>query len=360
LLNTISGSITIEDHAFLGHGVALLTGTHDIRRTGRDRQLAVPDEGRDIVIESGAWVASRAILIGPCRIGANAVVAAGTLVAADVPPSAIVSGSPARLVGRVDDRRVLPEHVRLITHVGTISAHAGDTIMTPQLRASGSWDEPDCRLLESHLAPGGVVIDVGANIGYMTLIAARAVGPTGTVIAIEPHPDNVALLRDNLARNGMAKRVRVVSAAAWDAPGTVDLAECEDNTGDHRVETLTNERSVLQVEAVTLDDVVPDSLHVDLIKLDTQGTEHHVLEGAQTVLARDRPIVLSEFWPDGLRERGEDPRAVMQRFRELGYAIEIPDAPQLDGLDDAALIEAVHKSGPGPNFGFATLRLAPR
>jgi acetyltransferase-like isoleucine patch superfamily enzyme len=102
LLNTVSGSITVEEHAFFGHGVALLTGTHDVARLGLERQRAVPADGRDIVVGRGAWVSSRAIVLGPCRIGANAVVAAGAVVTADVPPGAIVAGNPARVVGRVD------------------------------------------------------------------------------------------------------------------------------------------------------------------------------------------------------------------------------------------------------------------
>lgn len=101
LLNTVSGKITIEEYAFFGHGVALLTGTHDVSRTGMERQLAVPSVGRDIVIGTGAWIASRAIVLGPCRIGANAVVAAGAVVSDDVPAGAIVAGVPARVVGEV-------------------------------------------------------------------------------------------------------------------------------------------------------------------------------------------------------------------------------------------------------------------
>ena len=101
LLNTVSGNITVEEYAFFGHGVALLTGTHDIRFTGLERQHAVPSEGRDIVIEAGAWIASRAIVLGPCRIGADAVVAAGAVVSVDVPAGAIAAGVPARLVGHI-------------------------------------------------------------------------------------------------------------------------------------------------------------------------------------------------------------------------------------------------------------------
>ena len=98
LLNTVSGSITIEPGAFFGHRVSVLTGTHDISRRGLDRQLAVPSEGCDVHVEQGDWVGSGVILIGPCRIGAHAVVAAGAVVTGDVAPETVVAGVPARLL----------------------------------------------------------------------------------------------------------------------------------------------------------------------------------------------------------------------------------------------------------------------
>ncbi len=98
LLNTESGSITVGADAFFGHRVCVLTGTHDVARRGQARQLAIPAEGRDVVIEEGAWVGSGAIVLGPCRVGAHAVVAAGSVVTGDVAPATVVAGVPARLV----------------------------------------------------------------------------------------------------------------------------------------------------------------------------------------------------------------------------------------------------------------------
>lgn len=102
LLNSVSGSITIAKHAFLGHGVSLLTGTHDYRQFGTARRDAVPSGGRDIVIGEGAWVASNATVLGPCWIGEHAVVAAGSVVIADVPDYAVVAGVPARIISVLD------------------------------------------------------------------------------------------------------------------------------------------------------------------------------------------------------------------------------------------------------------------
>lgn len=79
-----------------GHNVSLLTGTHNYRRKGMNRIKDVPaDGGRDIVIETGAWLASGVTVIGPARIGAHACVSANSLVLGDVKPGWLYAGTPA-------------------------------------------------------------------------------------------------------------------------------------------------------------------------------------------------------------------------------------------------------------------------
>jgi UDP-3-O-[3-hydroxymyristoyl] glucosamine N-acyltransferase len=101
LFNLSSGEITVGEWSFFGHGVSVLTGTHDWRIFGKARQTAVPKTGRDVVVEEGVWVSSGATLVGPCRIGANAVVAVGAVVMGDVAPYTIVGGVPARLLREI-------------------------------------------------------------------------------------------------------------------------------------------------------------------------------------------------------------------------------------------------------------------
>jgi acetyltransferase-like isoleucine patch superfamily enzyme len=101
LFNLWSGDITVGEWGMLAHGVMVLTGVHDYTRFGPERQTTVPLTGRDVVIEEGAWLASNVTVIGPCRIGKHAVVAAGSLVRDDVAPFAIVAGVPAQVVGQV-------------------------------------------------------------------------------------------------------------------------------------------------------------------------------------------------------------------------------------------------------------------
>jgi acetyltransferase-like isoleucine patch superfamily enzyme len=102
LLNTSSGKVILEDFAFCGHGVCLLTGHHDYLRKGYQRQAGVPQEGRDIVVGSGAWLGSNVTVLGPCRIGAHAVVSAGSVVTGEVEPGWIYAGVPARPVKRIE------------------------------------------------------------------------------------------------------------------------------------------------------------------------------------------------------------------------------------------------------------------
>jgi len=98
VFNLSSGEITIEEYAFFGHNVSVLTGTHDVTKFDRERQIAVPTTGRDVVIGRGAWVSSNALVLGPCRIGEHAVVAAASVVTTDVAPYTVVAGTPAKPV----------------------------------------------------------------------------------------------------------------------------------------------------------------------------------------------------------------------------------------------------------------------
>jgi len=96
--NTLGGEITVGPQSFFGHDVSLLTGTHDVQAVGEVRKESGGGEGRDITIRQGAWVATRAIVIGPCIIGENAVIGAGSVVLGDVEANAFYAGVPARKV----------------------------------------------------------------------------------------------------------------------------------------------------------------------------------------------------------------------------------------------------------------------
>ncbi|WP_145088824.1 acyltransferase [Rosistilla carotiformis] len=102
LANTNSGNIVIRDHVFFGKDAALITGSHDYSQFGEKRGREFPTSGRDIVIENGVWIGSRAIVLGPCVVGEDSVIAAGSVVTKDVPRRTIVAGIPARKIRSID------------------------------------------------------------------------------------------------------------------------------------------------------------------------------------------------------------------------------------------------------------------
>lgn len=103
LFNLGGGKVYLRDHVFFGQGVMILTGGHSTVHTNRERQAPNPRRGNDIVIEEGVWIASGAIIIGPCRIGAHSVIAAGSVVLpGDYESGCVYAGCPAELKKHLD------------------------------------------------------------------------------------------------------------------------------------------------------------------------------------------------------------------------------------------------------------------
>ncbi|GAX37967.1 acyltransferase [Nodularia sp. NIES-3585] len=104
LFNLSSGNISVGDYVFFGHNVSLITGTHNYTKFGLERMQDFPDEGNDIFIDEGTWVASNVTIIGPCKIGKHCVIAAGSVVKGDIPSYHIVAGIPAKTIKEIESQ----------------------------------------------------------------------------------------------------------------------------------------------------------------------------------------------------------------------------------------------------------------
>lgn len=198
-----------------------------------------------------------------------------------------------------------------------------DRIVSRVIRRDKIWEPLETDLFSRALEPGDVVIDVGANIGYYTLLAARRVGPTGHVYAFEPEPRAFAILQRNVALNGYTN-VTLVAKALGRSPGTLRLYLAKRNRGDHRVYDPTGKREAIDVEVVTLDEVLAAEppARIDLIKIDTQGAECSILAGAEQTLADHREAtILMEFTPNALVAVGDSPRGCLERLTGSGFAL---------------------------------------
>jgi acetyltransferase-like isoleucine patch superfamily enzyme len=102
LFNLSSGEVHVGRFAFFGHRVSVLTGSHDFTKFGAERQNAIAEDGHDVVIGEGVWVASHAVIVGPCTIGDHAVVGVASVVLDDVEPYTVVAGHPAKAIKVID------------------------------------------------------------------------------------------------------------------------------------------------------------------------------------------------------------------------------------------------------------------
>ena len=212
--------------------------------------------------------------------------------------------------------------IQVDTQAGSLLAHRDDEVITANLIRWGVWEARETQFLRTLLRPGDTFVDVGANIGYFSVLAAGCIGSSGYVIAFEPEPRNLELLHMNLARHGVQANATVFPLAAYSRPCQMALATNEANRGDH---ALAPHRSTgLEVRCVRLDDVLPRS--VDVIKIDTQGFDHDVVAGlSQTIAANPALVVLTELSLTKLGDRGIDVDEVVAGYLARGFGIEALD-----------------------------------
>jgi len=198
-----------------------------------------------------------------------------------------------------------------------------------RLLASFFWktailESYETQLLPHLVKPGMRVADVGANIGYYTLLMARQVGPTGEVLAFEPEPNNYRLLVKNAARNNF-ESITTVSKAVTDHTGRAILFINRGHRGDHRIYPGDEPRSAVEIEATTLDAYLAGR-SIDVVKMDIQGAEMLALKGmTATIALNPELIILTEFSPHHLRKCGTHPSAFLDALESAGFYLRIID-----------------------------------
>jgi len=177
-------------------------------------------------------------------------------------------------------------------------------------------------LFKKEIQPGQIVLDIGANIGYYTLLAARLVGPTCRVYAFEPDPSNFKLLRKNVESNGYSNVV-LINKAVSNQMGAARLYLSATNKGDHRLYDTGGEKRSTEVEIVALDEFFKSlDKKIHFIKMDIQGAEAAALEGAKNlILANPDLKIFTEFEPSNLRGFGSDPPQYLRSLREMGFRL---------------------------------------
>ena len=170
------------------------------------------------------------------------------------------------------------------------------------------------RAVRERLDPGDVVVDVGANVGCIALLAATLVGESGSVVAVEPNPDNLQLLYAGMVLNDVAN-VRVLPHAASVRSEVRSLSRDTSNT--NLVAAQAPGRSVY-TQTVVLDEVLASLPRLDLVKMDVEGHEIDAFDGFRAAIERHRPALVVEFNPRclvALEQR--DPAELLDRLLAL-------------------------------------------
>lgn len=198
-----------------------------------------------------------------------------------------------------------------------------DKAIAVHLLTEGGWEPDVTRLLASTVKRGMKVVDVGANVGYFSLLLADRAGPDGMLWAFEPDPRNYELLSWNLDVNGFTPWSRPYQLAAFDRRTQVRFWQNPINFGGHSVLTGDSGEvggSVIQVDAAPLDDVI--SAPVDVMKIDAEGSEPFIWEGMRQTVERSPNLrVLLEFDPLQIRGKGREPQDFLCRIRQDGFRI---------------------------------------
>ena len=193
-----------------------------------------------------------------------------------------------------------------------------------QLAKNGYYELLMTELMKNEVKPNDIVIDIGANIGYHTLIFSSLVGDNGFVYSIEPEPRNLELLYRNVRENN-CKNVNIIPKAASNEDRFSKLYLHPDNIGDHRLYKFDNSYDFIMVEAVRLNsyfNYTSISRHVDFIKMDIQGSEFKAFLGMDKIIRANPDIkLITEFYPSALYENGVEPIEYLELLTQWEFDI---------------------------------------
>jgi FkbM family methyltransferase len=185
------------------------------------------------------------------------------------------------------------------------------------LHENGTYEEGVIHFMKQHLVPGDIFIDVGANIGWLSCIAAQLIKENGKVLAFEAHPETIGLLNENIHLNSF-QNIEVFSVALGNKNGQTELFDApEQNRGG--ASAVFSSEKVHVVPTQKLDDIISVNVVPKIVKIDVEGFEPEVVEGAMQTLQKHLPILIIELtWRTA--QHTERSRSLIELLvKNLGY-----------------------------------------
>lgn len=217
-----------------------------------------------------------------------------------------------------------------------ISVHEVDTSISDSLREAGFHEPNLTAYFNRTVQTGDHIRNIGANIGYFPLLFAFIAEVSGQVIAAEPDPENIELPDNNLERNGFRHNsVVVVQTVMTDHVETTQLQRDDKTRGAHSIEQTGNtDGDSITIETTTVDELVDST--VDLIKIDLEGAENNVVDGAINTIREHKPIIIFEMPPSIW---SSSPVETLQELGQQGYKFKCTDREGIKRVTPSLLVD---------------------
>lgn len=201
-----------------------------------------------------------------------------------------------------------------------------DRIISSKLLQYGYWEKGLTDLVGRIIKPGMTAIDIGAHIGYYSVLFSQLVQPGGKVFSFEPEPYNFSLLKKNIEINKINNCI-IENKAISDIDNKLKLYLDPDNFGGHSATSRGNPNNFIEVEALPLDDYFKDKdTHVDFIKIDIEGGEYSALDGAKDIIRKNPDLIMVlELNPEQMNVSKISPGSFLKKIRSHGFQISIVD-----------------------------------
>lgn len=181
-------------------------------------------------------------------------------------------------------------------------------------------DEFETKFVQKIIKKGDIVIDVGAHMGYYSLLFAKLVGKEGKVFAFEPDPKNFSRVERNVKLNNYTNIV-LIQKAVSDKTGDATLYLGDLSGGNSIISTKNNQKKI-PIETIKLDDFFEDKIKVDFVKLDAEGFEYSIIHGMKSILSQNKELVLLvEFFPTLIKKAGVDPIEYLKLLSVNGFKL---------------------------------------
>ena len=245
-----------------------------------------------------------------------------------------------------------------------LQTHGESDLVSQMVLRDKIWEAFETKLVIENLHHGAVFVDVGANIGYYTIIASKCVSNNGKVFAFEPEQKNFSLLKHNIKRNTLIN-VQTFQSGLGNQNKEIDLFINPENRGDHRAFNHINDSDSNREKTsikILIGDAILNNQQVDFIKIDTQGYELAILQGLRKAIAANQQHIkmIIEFWPFALKKNGHSADELLNELARYDFQIYIIEhiKHELLKTDLASLRDYAQHTLTEESQGFINLYLA--